>query len=215
MNDIDTVLHEVLEGYARNVTPSPDLAARATRRSRQIRQRRIATASATTAAVIGVTSVAAATVIGDEQHGSSGAPGLVKVAAPADTVSRSATPPTPRPDGQDPTATPSATPGFGPTCPDGQAPEVSATGTATDSGDVQPNDNAQTVTQAMIQSYLTYISNHTPISAYGVGTDSTSGQGVVWIQFHDQSTVELVTNDSHRQWSSYDATLGPCTPIGS
>ena len=213
MNDIDTVLHEVLEGYARDVTPSPDLAARAARRSRQIRHRRIATASATTAAVLGVTGVAAASAVGNGRPGSNHTPGSVKLAAPTGTVGPRTTV-APLPDGQDSSADPSPSPGFGPTCPEGEAPMVRAAGAATDSGD-QSNDTAQTLSQALMQSYLSAISNHVPISAYGVGTDSASGQGVVWIQFHDQSTVELVSNDSHSRWSSYDATLGPCVPIGS
>lgn len=213
MNDLDDVLRETLEAHAETVTPSPGLAAMATRRSRQIRHRRVAAAGATTAVVVGATSVVAAHAIGQPRNGS-GRSQTVQVAAPTGGVSSSA-PGTPAPAGQGSSPDPSATPNFESICPDGQAPAVTATGSATDSGAVQSDGRAQTVAQSVMQSYLVDISNHVSISQYGVGTDSGSGHGVVWIEFQDHSVVEIVINDAGDQWASYPAALGACTALGN
>jgi hypothetical protein len=205
MNDVNTVLRETLERHAGDVAPSRDFAANIVHRSRQIRHRRVAATSTAAAAVVGVTSVAAVNVISHERHGRGGAPAIVKVTAAATPTN---------------SPTPSPTPGFKSPCPDGQTPQVSATGAALatgaiQSGAIQSGANAETVTQALMQSYLTEIDNQTPLTAYGVGTDTTSGQGVVWIQFQGRSAVELVVDHGHHRWSAYNAALGPCTPLGS
>jgi hypothetical protein len=164
----------------------------------------VAAASSATAAVVGVTSVAAVNVFGDQRHGSGGSPDVVKVITTATGTASPSESPNPAP-----------TPGFTSPCPDGQAPEVSSTGAATASGDVQSAGTAETVMQAVMQSYLIDIANQTPINAYGVGTDIGTGQGVVWVQFKGGSVVELALEASHRHWSAYNATLGRCAPLAN
>jgi hypothetical protein len=205
VNDIDTMLREVLESHAATVTAKPDLAARATRRSRQIRHRRVVAAGATTAAVVGVTSIAAPGVISRVGRSPSGHQGVVSVGVAATRTARATSTSTPEP---------SPTPGFFAPCPDGRTPTVSATGGTTASGDVPANSGENTV-QRVIQSYLTDIANQTPINGYGMGTDAITGRPVVWIRFQNRSVIELVTHDSQREWSSYEATLGACATSAS
>jgi hypothetical protein len=214
MTDIDDLLRETLEAQAGTLTPNPGLAAGATRRARQIRHRRVAAAGATTAAVVGVTSVAAAHAVGQSRSGSSH-PVSVRIAAPTGGQSSSTAPPHSAPGGQGSNPDPSPTPTFLAACPAGQAPEVTATGSGTDSGDIQPDADAQSVSQALMQSYLVGISNREPLNAYGVGIDAAGRQGVVWIRFQNQSLVEVIPSDNAKRWSSYDATLGPCQQLGN